>query len=218
MKLKNKLIKEAQKIMSKEDVAHDLSHALRVLNNAEVISSIEGGDIEIIIPAALFHDIVIYPKNDPRSPLASTESSNIVEKILIKLKYPKEKISLVKQAIIEHSYSKGIKSNMLESQILQDADRLECTGAIAIMRSFSSTGQMKRKFYCADDPFCDRRKPNTSESTLDFVYSRLLTMKFNTCTATKLAKARIKFIRIFLKQLREEISTPKRLNNLSELQ
>jgi len=205
MKLTEKLIEEAQRVMSKEDMSHDFSHALRVLNNAELISDSEGGDFEIIIPAALFHDVVIFPKNHPRSKNASNESAKVAENILSKLGYPKDKILFVKQAIKEHSYSKGIKPTMLESKILQDADRLECTGAIAIMRSFSSTGQMKRKFYCLEDPFCDKRKPTAVNSTLDFVYARLLKVKFNTKTATKLAKARLKFIRTFLEQLRKEI-------------
>jgi uncharacterized protein len=209
MKLTKKLIEEARKIISKEDASHDFSHALRVLDNAKFIASREGGNLEIIIPAALFHDIVIYPKNHPASKNAANESAIVASKILAKLKYPKDKITLVKQAIIEHSYSKGIKPTLIESKILQDADRLECTGAIAIMRSFSSTGQMKRKFYCSDDPFCDRREPNNPNSTLDFIYSRLLKIKFNTNTANKLAKARLRFIQTFLRQLRKEISVPK---------
>lgn len=209
MKLTKRLIAEAHRMISNDDVSHDFNHALRVLNNAKFIASKEGGDLEVIIPAALFHDIVIYPKNHSNSKNASDESAEIAGKVLDKLNYPKGKISLIKQAIAEHSYTKGINPIMLESKILQDADRLECTGAIAIMRSFSSTGQMKRKFYCPDDPFCDRRESNTPNSTLDFFYSRLLKMKFNTSTATKLSKARLKFIRIFLNQLREEISVPK---------
>ncbi len=204
-KLKQELLRLAEQKASQEDMSHDFSHALRVLDNAKYLASYEGGDLAIIIPAALFHDIVIYPKNDPRSDSAADESALAAKEILTKVDYPKEKIPLVMQAIAEHSYPKGVKPKMIESKILQDADRLECTGAIAIMRSFSSTGQMKRPFYDLNDPFCTERKAGSSPSTLDFVFTRLLKMKFNTVTATKLAKARIKFIESFVKQLKEEL-------------
>ena len=42
--------------------------------------------------------------------------------------------------------------------------------SFSIMRTYSSTGQMKRPFYNSDDPFCENREPNAKEYALDLFY------------------------------------------------
>jgi uncharacterized protein len=206
--MKQKLINLAEKYISNDDPSHDIYHALRVLNNAERIVDKEGGDLEIIWPAALFHDIVNHPKNSPKSKYSSRDSAVVTEKILRELNfYPQEKISTVMTVIVEHSQSNGFKPSSLESKIIQDADRLECTGAIAIMRTFCSSGQMKRTFYNNDDSFCSLREPNRNGYAIDFFYDRLLNIseKMNTKTGIDIAKSRGDFLYVFLEQLKEEI-------------
>ena len=61
--LRRILIQIAEEEIKGNDSSHDFLHAKRVLENAELIQSKEGGDLDILIPAALFHDVVIYPKN-----------------------------------------------------------------------------------------------------------------------------------------------------------
>lgn len=75
------------------------------------------------------------------------------------------------------------------------------------MRTFSSTGQMKRKFYNSKDPFCKKRKPNSLNYALDLFYNRLLKVhnRMHTKTAKKIAKRRTKFLKLFLKELNLEL-------------
>ncbi|MBU0459730.1 MAG: HD domain-containing protein [Nanoarchaeota archaeon] len=205
--LRDRLIEEARKIIVDDDPSHDLDHALRVLVNAEHIAQFEGGDLEVIVPAALFHDAINYPKDDPRAKYAAEESARVVRGILETFPdYSREKIARVEIVIVEHSYSNGIKPESLDSKIVQDADRLEATGAISIMRTFCSTGQMKRKFYHQKDPFCEQREP--SNYAVDLFYKRLLKVRdlMNTETAKSLAEKRTRFLYDFLEQLREEIA------------
>ncbi|MBS3174966.1 HD domain-containing protein [Candidatus Woesearchaeota archaeon] len=207
-RLRKDLIINAKRIIKDYDPSHDMHHSLRVLKNAEYIQKHEGGDLEIIIPAAIFHDAVNYPKNDLRSKNSAIESAQIAEKILRNINYyNKNKIDSVKKAIIEHSYSNGIKPYIKESKIVQDADRLEATGAIAIMRTFCSTGQMKRKFYNPEDPFCRNHEPDPLNYAIDLFYKRLLKVKdlMNTKTAIELAEKRTEFLRQFIIQLEKEI-------------
>ncbi len=206
--IKNHLLDVAEKKMANNDPSHDFLHAKRVLMLAENIHKKEGGDMEVLFPAALFHDAVIYPKNDPKSKLAPEESAEFISKELeVTNKYPREKIEKVKTAIMECSFSKGIKPSSLESKILQDADRLEATGAISIMRTFSSTGQMSRAFYHFDDPFAKRRSPDSLLYALDLFYTRLLKVGklMNTRTAKEMAQRRTKFLKDFLTELRLEL-------------
>jgi uncharacterized protein len=206
--IRERLIAIATEKLSGNDPSHDFEHALRVLHNAEHISEYEKADSDVIVPAALFHDAVIYPKDDPRSKSAPDESAILSKAILGSISdYPKEKISLVEEAIRQCSFSKNISPSTIEAKVLQDADRLEATGAISIMRTFASTGQMGRPFYHPDDPFCDRREPQPLSYALDLFYERLLVVgkKMHTEAAKKIAQERTDFLQKFLEQLRKEI-------------
>jgi|TARA_Y100000310_G_scaffold82857_1_gene79477 hypothetical protein len=87
-----------------------------------------------------------------------------------------------------------------------DADSLEATGAISIMRTYSSTGQMKRPFYNSEDPFCENRKPDSLNFALDLFYDKLLkvTDKMHTKTSKSISKRRTDFLIDFLKELKLE--------------
>ncbi len=206
--LKAKLIKIARQKISDIDASHDFYHAQRVLTNAEMIAHKEKADMDIIVPAALFHDLIVYPKNHPNRHLSQEESALAAQKILEKLPhYPKKKIEAVKTCILECSFTKGIIPNLLESKILQDSDGLEATGAISIMRTYSSTGQMKRPFYNAEDPFCTKREPDSKKYALDLFYTRLLKVegRMHTKTAKQIAKHRTAFLKTFLKEFKLEL-------------
>ncbi len=113
----------------------------------------------------------------------------------------------VKKCILECSFSKGIIPDLLESRILQDSDGLEATGAISIMRTYSSTGQMKRPFYNSRDPFCETREPDTMNFALDLFYERLLKVgeRMHTETAKVIAKRRTEFLLVFLEEFKQEL-------------
>ena len=207
-KLRKQLIKIAKEKISDVDVSHDFEHALRVLFNAEKIAKKENGDFDIIVPSSLFHDLIVYPKNHPDRHKSQKESAEAAEKILNTFdNFPKDKIEKVKICILQCSFSKGIVPELLESKILQDADGLEVTGAISIMRTYSSTGQMKRPFYNSEDPFCENRKPDASKFALDLFYERLLKVaeRMHTRAAKKIAKRRTDFLIGFLKELKLEL-------------
>lgn len=198
----------ARNVISCDDPSHDFEHACRVLSNALYLQSVEGGDLDVIIPAALFHDAIVYPKNDPRTKLSSKESSELARGVLLGLDwYDASKVDLVVRAIYEHSFSKGIVSDLIESQIIQDADRLEITGAMAIMRVFCSSGQMSRSFYFSDDPFCENRVPEGKKYALDFFYGRMLGVgdKMNTKSAKELARGRVEYLHGFIEQIKLEL-------------
>lgn len=205
--LKKSLIKIAKERIN-NDPSHDFLHALRVLELSEKIAEEEKGDLDIIIPSALFHDVIVYPKNHYKSAHSSTDSAKLTKLILEKQPaYPKEKILKTYKAIQVCSFTKGKTPNFLEAKILQDADSLEAVGAISIMRTFSSAGCMNRQFYDIKDPFCKNREPNDKLYALDLFYTRLLIVhkKLYTNTAKNIALKRVKFLKIFLKELKEEL-------------
>ncbi|MFZ2150894.1 MAG: HD domain-containing protein [Candidatus Absconditicoccaceae bacterium] len=206
--LRIKLIKLAKSYVKNDDPSHDFQHSLRVLANAERISKIEKADLDILVPACLFHDVINHPKNSSLAQFSSNESAEFTKKILSNMKeFPKNKIKDVYTAIQSCSFNKGILPDLLEAKILQDADGLEATGAISIMRTYASTGQMKNPFYHPTDPFCKNRKADAHAYALDLFFVRLLKIveRMHTKTARIIAKRRTKFLQYFLEEFSLEL-------------
>lgn len=197
-------------LLRNQEPSHDFQHVLRVYRNAEMIcKKEEGADSDIILAAALLHDLVVYPKRSSKTLNSADDSAEIAKKILSQYNsYPAEKIEKVDDAIRTHSYSKKATPATFEGKILQDADRLDAIGAIGIARTFSVGGSEKRSLYNPADPFCETdRELNDSQWTLDHVKKKLLLLKnsMHTNTAKEIAEQRTAFIELFLNQLRKEI-------------
>jgi uncharacterized protein len=205
MKLKN--LREIVKKKLENDAAHDFEHVMRVLKNATMIARKEKADIGMITAAVLLHDIVSYPKSDPRSKNSSLESAEESKNILKKNNFSQTEIEVIADAIRDHSFSRGVVPKTLEGKILQDADRLDALGAIGIARIFAISGAENRPFYNNIDPFCKKRSPNDKSWTLDHFYKKLLLLEktMNTNTGKIEARKRIKIMKKFLNELKKEI-------------
>lgn len=200
--------KRAKKTLAGRDPAHDFQHIMRVYKNAELIGRKEGADMEILLPAVLLHDLVIYPKGSAKTSKSADDSADLAEKWLRGYGYPQERIDRISYCIRTHSYSKRLVPLTLEGKILQDADRLDAMGAIGIARTFSVGGTESRAFYNPADPFWNsKRELNDREWTLDHFQTKLRRLKklMHTKAARDIAKKRAKFMELYIRQLRKEI-------------
>ena len=197
---------DVQKIMN-DDSAHDFEHIMRVYKNAQKISKKEKANEKLVLSAALLHDIVFYPKSDKRSKNSSLESAKKAKTILKKYDFTEKEITIVSDAIINHSFSQKKIPKTIEGKILQDADRLDALGAIGIARVFATGGALKRPFYNSDDPFCKKRTPDDKIWTVDHFFEKLfkLELLMNTKSGKIEAKKRTRVLREFLKQLKHEV-------------
>lgn len=201
------LIKNEVKKIMDNDSAHDFEHIMRVYKNAKKICKKENANEKLVLSAALLHDVVSYPKSDKRSKLSAIHSAKKSKQILKKYDFSKEEITIISDAIRDHSFSQNKVPATLEGRILQDADRLDAIGAIGIARVFATGGSLKRPFYNIDDPFCKTRKPNDKIWTVDHFYKKLLNLEtlMNTKSGKVEAKKRTKVLKEFLKQLKQEV-------------
>lgn len=201
------LKKEAELITTKNDVAHDFEHIMRVYRNAKKICKNEKVNPKLVLCAVLLHDVVSFPKSDRRSKTSSKMSSILARKILKKHKFAKNEIETICDAILDHSYSKNKTPKTIEGKILQDADRLDAIGAIGIARAFAVGGSEKRSFYNKSDPFCLRREPDDQKWTLDHFYKKLVLLEnlMNTRSAKIEARKRTKVLWQFIIDLKREI-------------
>ena len=200
--IKNEIIK----IMD-NDPAHDFDHIMRVYTNAKKIVKEEKADEKLVLSAALLHDIVSYPKSSKRSKFSSIDSAKKSKIILKKYGFSEKEITIVSDAIKDHSFSQNKVPETLEGKILQDADRLDALGAIGIARVFATSGSLNRSFYNIDDPFCTKRNPDDDLWAVDHFFNKLLKLEslMNTRSGKIGAKKRTNVLQEFLKQLKDEI-------------
>jgi len=198
---------QISKVASSEDPAHDLLHFQRVVNLAKKICAQESGRLEVVVPAAWLHDLVIVPKNSPMRAAASRMSAEQAVIFLRSIDYPREFHEDIAHAIAAHSFSANIQTKTREAEIVQDADRLDGLGAIGIARCFATAGLLKRAFYCDEDPFCDQRPPDDGQFTIDHFYLKI----FKTAESLKTRSGRLEgqkrvaVMRDYLASLRDEI-------------
>jgi uncharacterized protein len=201
------LLKKDVKEIMENDPAHDFEHIMRVYKNAQKICKKEKANEKLVLSATLLHDIVSYPKSDRRSKMSSIESAKKSKQILKKYDFDENEITIISDAIRDHSFSQQRIPKTIEGKILQDSDRLDALGAIGIARVFATGGSLKRPFYNIDDPFCEKRKSDDKTWTVDHFFQKLLKLEslMNTKSGKLEAKRRTTFLKEYLKQLKKEI-------------
>ena len=208
--IKESFFKELkEKIQSnfEEGGSHAFDHTERVYNLALKIGKKEKADLDIIKAAALLHDIARLKEDNKEVECHAEHGAEIAGKILKEMNFPEDKIGNVVHSIKVHRHSKGLPAETKEAKILQDADRLDALGAIAIARMFSTGGKINRPLYKPEVPFGEVHQGYCSDSTIHGFYAKILKITsetFNTQFAKKLAKGRYKFVEKFLNQFFKE--------------
>ncbi len=199
----------SRSLVADTDPSHDYEHHRRVAANALHIAAHEGANEEIVLAAALLHDVVNEPKHSPLAKENAARSAALARDALVAQGLlTAEDAEAVATAIRECSFSKGITPSTREGRVLFDADLLESTGAISLMRIFCSSGQLSRRFYDPEDPFAESGRPLAMlENALDVIPGRLLIAKsrMTTETAKRMAEEREPILHQFLAALRQEL-------------
>ncbi|QYZ80436.1 HD domain-containing protein [Methanofollis formosanus] len=120
--------------------SHGFDHILRVTRLCEAIGRVEGADMRVLIPAALFHDIA-RPLEEERGFSHEEEGARIAEDYLRSVRYDTDRIPLIAHAIRTHRYRSTATPETLEAKILSDADKLDALGAVGIARTFLRAGE-----------------------------------------------------------------------------
>ena len=204
---KNVFTEKAYELYPSSDPSHDYLHIHRVKKIALALCEEEKAKIEVVMPAAFFHDFMNVPKNDPRRAQASQLSADAAITYLKTLNYPEEFFDDIKHAIAAHSFSAKIETKTIEAKIVQDADRLDSLGAMGIARLFATTTALKRPFYHLEDPWHEARELNDYEYALDHFYVKIFKLvdSLKTTSGRKEGQLRTDFMKNYLKQLHKEI-------------
>ena len=208
MEFLEKLEKEIKSLFSSESSGHDFQHLKRVLNIALHIQKIEGGDEAVVVASVLLHDVHRLIQQETGKYCSPKDSLPTIKKILEKASLPKEKVEKILQCIEHHEdygFSESGKTvKYIETQILQDADRLDAIGAIGIGRTFTYGGAYNIPMWVPEVPLEGKKYEDEKNdpSTIHHFYNKLLKLNkdMNTETARKMANNRHKFLESFLKE------------------
>lgn len=203
----NEMLAEIESFYKGADPAHDISHIMRVYRNARIIGRWEGADMQVLLLAALLHDLGREKKLINKSERTFAQGLEMADDFLKRMGVAEEIANKVLYSIEVHSFSKGIVPEILEARILQDADRLDAIGAIGIARVFAMGGAMGRSLYSSKDPLCKTRPPDDERWDLDHFFSKLLKLEsgMHTAAAKKMARTRTAVLRRFLCDISQEM-------------
>lgn len=190
------------------DAGHDINHIKRVVKSAKQFCVAEHANMWVVLPAAWLHDCIQVPKNSDLRSKASELAADQALKLLTKWQYPQQHLAAIYHAIMAHSFSANIPCESLEAKVVQDADRMDALGAIGVCRTLLVGAGFGNPLTFHEDPFCYDRKPDDQAAIIDHFYTKLLTLKdsFQTQSAQQEAAKRDEFMRLFLKQLEQEVT------------
>lgn len=198
----------AKKHHSTDAGGHDWPHIERVWKMARKIARAEGADQFVVQLAALLHDIADWKVSGDLS-----ASGRVSWRLLKKYGADEKTIKQVETIVSNVSFKgAGVKDHMttLEGKIVQDADRLDAIGAIAIARTFAWGGQKGRQIYNPGERSelhqTFKAYAGSNSSSIAHFYEKLLLLKnrLHTKTAKRIAGPRHRFMQQYLAQFFRE--------------
>lgn len=120
----------------KIDAAHQLDHIKRVLYWVYRIQRKTGGDLRILIPAVLLHDMGQAYDDSPNKIHHAKISAERARAILHKFGYDAVEIEKISETIELHSSRFGSQKEMTnEGKIIFDADKIDATDVTVLLRT-----------------------------------------------------------------------------------
>ena len=198
---------KARELYPPSDPSHDFLHIRRVVGMALKLAREEGADVNVVLPAAYFHDFVNVPKDSPLRKKASGLSAEAAAEYLGSAGYPGQYLEGIRHAIAAHSFSAGIPAETIEAKVVQDADRLDSLGAVGIARCFTTSALLGRPYYHEEELFPGPRAADDRAYAVDHFFVKLFRVAemLQTASARAEGQRRVTFMHEYLKQLQSEV-------------
>ena len=224
--IRNKVWKSAESYYSKSDWAHGRSHIERVLRSAVEIGRQEGADLEVIELAAILHDIFVKHEYKIQHAEAHSraegfrheiEAAKESRRILGKLGISGSTIEAVAHCIEAHRKRSSSEPQTIEAKCLFDADKLDCIGAIGVIRSAFVSFEHGQEFYKeeTDIEAYERKNVRSDGTIIDFrlhssnleyeLSLKEVAKRMHTKTGRRLSEGRAAFMDAFYERFAEEL-------------
>ena len=193
--------KEMQIFFTQEHTGHDWYHIERVWKNAKKIAVHypEANHLQIEL-AALLHD-----RYDHKIVSNVEEAKLEVRDLLLQHGLSEDLIKKILYSIDAVGFRNGknpLQPITIEDKIVQDADRLDAIGAIAIARTFVYSGAHQRPIYTGESQDVLENAQDIEDTAIGHFYEKLLTLSdtLHTPEAREIAKGRHEFMKEYLTQ------------------
>ena len=152
-------------LASTEGGSHGPDHSERVLATALTIGKQMEARLDILLPAALLHDIGRKEESASKGQICHAQrGAELARPILQELGMGKADIEAICHCIESHRYRRGQAPQSLEAQILFDADKIDSIGAVGIGRAFLFAGQIGARLHNPETD-CTATLPYSLEDT-----------------------------------------------------
>lgn len=190
-----------------ETSGHDWWHIHRVVQMARRLALVEGADDYICTMAALLHDIA-DEKLNPSKEAGMQRVTNWLSGQQVE----DEAQQHIVYIIANMSYNGGNNPPLptIEGKIVQDADRLDALGAMAIARTFVYAGHVGDMIYDPDLPVRHEMSAeeyrNGRSTAINHFYEKLFKLKdrINTSTARQIAQERHEYMVEYVERFYQE--------------
>lgn len=201
---------QAQQLYQQGDAAHDFDHVQRVAHLAVRIARAEGADVEVVLLAALLHDVPVDHHVSARTSHHHA-AADFARQYLTQRGMASKRIDNVVHCIAAHRFrDQSLRPQTLEAKCLYDADKLDSIGAIGVARAFAFAGAHGERLWTepvsATPPVT--AKPGGADYTPvhEFVYKlQRLLATLHTPTARQIGEQRHAFMVTFYEQLDAEM-------------
>lgn len=194
------------------DPVHGFDHIERVYHMAQRLAHAEGADMEIVLAAALLHDIEgSHPAGEERAN-HHHQSADIAAGILRSEGWPEERIAAVQHCIRAHRYRDNREPPAtVEAKVLFDADKLDVLGAVGVARTIGYAVQDGQPVYAPPSAHflaTGEKEPGEPHSAYHEHLFKLSKIKdrLYTATARGIAAERHDYLDNYFKRLIAEMS------------
>ncbi|MBY8999977.1 MAG: HD domain-containing protein [Candidatus Heimdallarchaeota archaeon] len=161
--------------------SHSLEHTIRVTNTCLTLAQRLGAKIDILLTAALFHDV--GRAEEEKTGQNHAEISAEIAEDYLRNQGKQDMVNEVCDAIISHRFSVKTEPKFKEGKILKDADALDALGTIGLYRVVSYSAERNVDMQGTNKHFHDKL----------LVLSSLMHFKFSRKLAEKKSKILISF-------------------------
>jgi uncharacterized protein len=200
--------REAHQFFHNARGSHDWEHSERVFRLAWRIAMREGANPNVVLPAALLHDIGRDTEFHAEGKVChAAVGTSLARETLERIGFDAVLTEKICHCIAAHRYRGEVRPQSIEAEVLFDADKLDAIGAVGIGRAFLFAGEVGARLHDpAVDP--DKSRPYSEDDTayreflvkLRHIRDRMLTE-----TGREIAEIRHRFMVEFFDRLNKEV-------------
>ena len=198
----------AARLLDGDRGSHDWEHTLRVYHLCRDIGPSEGADMEVLLVAALLHDIGRrHQDNSLGSVCHAEQGAAMTAELVAAFPLTDDQKANVVHCVQAHRFRKAPRPGTIEARVLFDADKLDAIGAVGIARAYQFAGELGARLHNPNHDVRHTRAYSREDTGYREYQVKLRHIRDRMLTATgrRVAEGRHRFMVQFFDRFLEEI-------------